>query len=340
MGVQENRGPEVQIVVWIMYVLALASVLLRVYVRAGLLKAFGADDCLMIIAMVSFTLHTGFCLSGVAHGTGQHAWNLDLADISIALKNWWFCYLWYCTTMIFSKASIAFFLLRITPFRSHRLTIYIALGISVFISTAFFFIAMFQCSPISFFWTRIPGTGSCIDIGIIIDITYVYSAFAILTDFTFTLLPIWLVKDLQVDRRTKYALIPILSLAAVASCAVIVRLAYVQKFREADFLWATTDIAIWSQVEQALAIAAGSLSTLQPLFRMALARLGFKSLSLQSGGIASLGRKPKGSMGSGVKSNGLSSSTRIALQSLNSPSTFTRLGDSDSNLVQEGKWSP
>lgn len=34
-----------------------------------------------------------------------------------------------------------------------------------------------------------------------------------------------------------------------------------------DFLWATVDIAIWSTVEQGLAITAGSLATLRPLFK-------------------------------------------------------------------------
>lgn len=34
-----------------------------------------------------------------------------------------------------------------------------------------------------------------------------------------------------------------------------------------DFLYATVDIAIWSTVEQGLAITAGSLATLRPLFK-------------------------------------------------------------------------
>lgn len=117
--------------------------------------------------------------------------------------------------MIFSKMSIAYFLFRLTPYKPQRITIYVALGISIFIGTAFFFIALFQCSPVSFFWTRVPGTGSCISVDIIINITYVYSAFAIATDFTFTLLPIWLVKGLHLDKKTKLALIPILGLAAM-----------------------------------------------------------------------------------------------------------------------------
>ncbi|KAI1839733.1 hypothetical protein JX266_014053 [Neoarthrinium moseri] len=237
-----------------------------------MIKSFGVDDWLMLIAMFFFTLHTGFCLGGVAHGTGQHAVDLTASDITMALQNWWFCYLWYCATMIFSKASIAFFLLRLTPIRSQRITIYVTLGVSTLISVAFFFVAMLQCLPVSFFWTRLAGTGSY---------------------FTFTFLPLWLVKGLQVDKRTKFALVPILSLGATASCAVAVRLAYVQSFRDSDFLWATTDIAIWSQVEQGLAITAGSLSTLKPLFRRALIKLHITNLCSQGGETPSTTRTKK-----------------------------------------------
>ncbi|KAI1839202.1 hypothetical protein JX266_014587, partial [Neoarthrinium moseri] len=51
-----------------------------------MIKSFGVDDWLMLIAMFFFTLHTGFCLGGVAHGTGQHAVDLTASDITLALQ--------------------------------------------------------------------------------------------------------------------------------------------------------------------------------------------------------------------------------------------------------------
>ena len=59
-----------------------------------------------------------------------------------------------------------------------------------------------------------------------------------------------------------------------ASSAVIVRSPYLLQFRNPDFLWATVDIAIWSDIEQGLAITAGSLATLRPLFRAFAERVG------------------------------------------------------------------
>jgi hypothetical protein len=52
-------------------------------------------------------------------------------------------------------------------------------------------------------------------------------------------------------------------------------MAFVMDFKNPDFLWATLDIAIWSDVEQGLAITAGSLATLRPLYRKLASKLGF-----------------------------------------------------------------
>lgn len=62
-----------------------------------------------------------------------------------------------------------------------------------------------------------------------------------------------------------------------ASSAVIVRLAYVPTFRDPEFLYATVPIAIWSEVEMSLAITAGSLPTLRPLYKVAAKKFSWKT---------------------------------------------------------------
>ena len=59
---------------------------------------------------------------------------------------------------------------------------------------------------------------------------------------------------------------------------------YVMDFKNPDFLWATVDIAIWSDIEQGLAITAGSLATLRPLWRQISASLGLAESSLGPSG--------------------------------------------------------
>lgn len=61
-------------------------------------------------------------------------------------------------------------------------------------------------------------------------------------------------------------------------------MAFVMDFKNPDFLWATVDVAIWSDVEQGLAITAGSLATLRPLWRQVSSSLGFAASGTPFGG--------------------------------------------------------
>lgn len=83
----------------------------------------------------------------------------------------------------------------------------------------------------------------------------------------------------------------------------------------------TTDIAIWSQTEQGLAISAGSLATLQPLLRIALDKIG-SSRNSKTGPASGTIR----TFGQGSRK---SSTSRRTPRSVFSLSTFTRMDDNE-----------
>lgn len=138
--------------------------------------------------------------------------------------------------MILSKLSIGAFLLRLSITRIHRWIIYVAILVNSLLGLVFFFVAILQCHPVSYYWDKVSQSGSCINVDITISLTYVYSAGNIICDLTFSLLPILIVKDLNMERRMKIAIVPLLGMGCVASAAVVVRLAYIQTFRDPDFL--------------------------------------------------------------------------------------------------------
>ncbi|KAH7323216.1 hypothetical protein B0I35DRAFT_450331 [Stachybotrys elegans] len=271
-----NRGPELRATLVALLTLATVSIVLRTYVRGFLIRSFGFDDWCMLLAWIFFVLFVAFALTGIHYGTGRHHVDLEPENIRLAMKFWWFCYLWYASSLVFSKISIGHFLLRITIRKLDIWTIHGVMLTTVVTGVVFFFVTLFQCSPVDFFWTR-QGNGSCISNDVIIALTYLYSACSVICDFTFALLPIALIWRLNMDKRSKIALIPIMLMACVASAAVVVRFPYVQKFKDPDFLWATLDIAIWSATEQGLAITAGSLATLRPLVRIISQRFGLSN---------------------------------------------------------------
>ncbi|CAJ2512379.1 Uu.00g053940.m01.CDS01 [Anthostomella pinea] len=270
----EDRGPLLDAINIAFLVISVTIVGLRCYVRVFMVKRFGLDDWAMLLATTFFVSYCVCSISGVHYGTGRHKWDLSTEGYAKGREFWWFCYLTYCWSMILSKASIALFLLRVTAYRIHVWIIWGAMAISFVTCMAFFFVTVFQCYPVSYFWDQYTQSGTCVNVEVIVALGYLYSVCSIITDFTFALLPAWIISHLNMKARTKIALIPLLAMGCVASSAVIVRCIYMSTFRSPDYLWATADIAVWSTVEQGLAISAASLATLRPLIKLIGYKLG------------------------------------------------------------------
>jgi hypothetical protein len=62
-----------------------------------------------------------------------------------------------------------------------------------------------------------------------------------------------------------------------ASAAVVVRLPFLPKIHDEDFLYETVDVAIWSTIELCLGITAASAATLQPLAKQVGYKFGLTS---------------------------------------------------------------
>ncbi|KAJ5280160.1 hypothetical protein N7478_005532 [Penicillium angulare] len=272
MSDEVQRNLAVKTVAAVFMPVACIAVMLRCYVRGFVVKAFGLDDAAMIFAALFFVMFCASMIGGSIYGTGFKFINLSADDRATAMKFWWLCEVAYCFASIGCKISVCIFLMRITVKRAHIWLLYIVMFFTVLAGLIFFFLMLLQCKPLSYFWNRTredPSIeGHCISIDIIIIMTYIYSVFAALCDFTVGILPIFLVHKLQMKRKTKVAVVGILSMACIASSAVIIRFPFVKTFADLDdFLWATYQIAIWSCIEIGLGITAGSLATLRPLLR-------------------------------------------------------------------------
>lgn len=116
--------------------------------------------------------------------------------------------------MITVKISIGLFLLRVTVKRLHRWIIYTSVALSVLTGVTFFFVTVFQCAPISYFWEK-NQPGRCVPTDVIIGLTFLYSAVSIITDFTFAILPIFLIMGLNMSMNMKFMLIPVLGMACM-----------------------------------------------------------------------------------------------------------------------------
>ncbi|KAM3532108.1 hypothetical protein NHJ13051_000484 [Beauveria bassiana] len=261
-----NRGHELLGVNIAFFIVASCTVLLRCYTRVFISKCFGTDDWLMALANVFFLGYVICSNLGINHGTGQHRDDLTPENYAIAKRYWFLCYIFFGLTMMSAKLSFGCLLLRIVCIQYHKWIIYFTSFCVVVAGITYFFVTMFQCQPVAHYWNdAIPG--HCLPIRIYVALGYLYSAFSVVTDFVFALLPAFIIWHLQLRTDIRWVLIFLMGLGCVASTAVLVRVAYLHTFYDEDFLWATMDIAIWSTIEMGLALTAASFSTLRPLAR-------------------------------------------------------------------------
>ncbi|KUJ22539.1 uncharacterized protein LY89DRAFT_302918 [Mollisia scopiformis] len=264
-----DRGPELASVLGLFLGLATLFVCLRLYVKTFLSKSWGIDDALLIVALIFFATYCSCSATGVHYGTGQHITDIPLEHIPKALYYWWLCELFYTVTTVFIRLSIAVFLLRICVKPIHKYIVYGTLSMVIVFSTFYFFLVLFQCSPYSYFWGQYEGKkGSCINPAAVPDASITHSVVSFTADWILGLLPIVLIYDLKMNVRTKVSVAGLLGLGLLAGIAAMIRIPFIKTLALTDdFLFATTDVAIWSTVEPGLGLMAVGGATLRPLFR-------------------------------------------------------------------------
>jgi hypothetical protein len=132
------------------------------------------------------------------------------------LSWWWHCEQLYCLSGLVLKLSIGIFLLRIVVHKSQSIILWSVMAVSTAMSIYFFFLFLFQCSPVSYFWTQYQGQhGHCINPAIISRTAYFYSSISCWSDWTFCILPAFMVWKIQMNHRTKVSVLILFALGAV-----------------------------------------------------------------------------------------------------------------------------
>jgi hypothetical protein len=132
---------------------------------------------------------------------------------SIALEAWYLCEAIYAPLSGLVRTSIAIFLLRIAQAPAHKCIIWGNMVVIWAISITFFVLVLVQCTPPSYFWKQVLGEqGRCIDSSIIPGATIAHSVISASSDFILALLPIAMLWNVQLNRRTKLTIAVLLGL--------------------------------------------------------------------------------------------------------------------------------
>lgn len=124
------------------------------------------------------------------------------------------------------KSSIIWTLLRLATDlnKMYRNALWILFALSWIAWQISWPVAIFQCKPVSAAWGK---PGDCTSgQAVILNVSYFVSAANIFTDVSTTLLPILLLRHLQMPKRMKLLTMGILSLGVFASVATTIRITY------------------------------------------------------------------------------------------------------------------
>lgn len=245
--------------------------LIRIFVRIHILQLWRIEDWLFLISLVSFTLLVVATIVSVLYGNGQLIRDIRPRDISSAVQSWIYTRILYTETTIFTRLSVACFLLQLAPRnRRYRLTIIYTLVFATSAGTLLLLANIFPCIP-DF---HIPGkseatqsAGLCIPLRLFPLLTVIHASIGTVADIILALLPTAIVYHLPISLQQKITICVLLGLGLLAGLTNLVRIACIlSAATDAEILYASTYVTLWNMVEPATAVVCLSLSVFRPLF--------------------------------------------------------------------------
>ncbi|KAF4472584.1 integral membrane PTH11 [Fusarium albosuccineum] len=248
-------------------VLCLVVVGLRVWIRINT-HCFGREDWLMCVGTVINMVHNGIVIWGTFTGIGTADSRLNTAImiegakvglsyskgfhrlanyLSIQVIVFW--QIFYVSGSVFIKASICAQLMRIATKRRFVIFLWILIALSVIITFIAILAVLIRCKPVAASWN--PALGTCIDQNIIIVLTYVVSGMNIATDWSVSIIPIFILWNIQMRKTLKMMVALVMGVGVLSE----------------NVLYGVGQIILWTVVECGLGIIAGSMPMLRKLFR-------------------------------------------------------------------------
>jgi hypothetical protein len=98
--------------------------------------------------------------------------------------------------------------------RVYKWIIYVTMSIATIYSFYFILVVVLQCLPPSYYWNR-NQPGKCSSPELMVGSSITYGVVCMATDFTIGTIPIFIVRNMQMNIRTKLAVTGILAMATV-----------------------------------------------------------------------------------------------------------------------------
>lgn len=231
---------------------------------------FGLDDLFIILVFLCGVPSSAMNVNGTAgHGEGRDIWTLKPDDIT-AFGFWFYVLeLFYFCQVSLLKMSLLFFYLRIFPAQGPQKLLWGTVIFNAIFGVFFVFLAAFQCTPVSYFWTSWDGEheGKCLNIN---SIGWANSAVSIALDVWMLAIPLWQLRGLKLHWKKKIGVAAMFIVGTFVTVVSIIRLQFLVSLGSShNPTYDQIDISVWSTVEINIGIICASM----PSLRILLVRL-------------------------------------------------------------------
>ncbi|KAK7428161.1 hypothetical protein QQZ08_005401 [Neonectria magnoliae] len=248
-------------------ILSSIVVCLRFYVRFSL-NAFSVEDYLMLAGWIINLGHNAAVIVLAYSGIGSHD---EIITVGMQYKIGLWMIIWqflYVLDGALIKSSITWTLLRLAKGLNpiYRKVLWALFALSWIVWQISWPVAIFQCKPVAAAWGE---PGDCTSgQSVILNVSYFVSAANIFTDVSTTLVPILLLRHLQMPKKMKLLTMGVLSLGAFASVATTIRITYTWAYTApSERFFEIGKIVLLTVLECDLGIIAGSMPMLRRLVR-------------------------------------------------------------------------
>ncbi|EXA30589.1 hypothetical protein FOVG_18045 [Fusarium oxysporum f. sp. pisi HDV247] len=247
------------------------SILLRIGCKVFIIRSdFGLDDLFTILSFFFLVSSIAITIHGTArYGVGRDIWTLEFGDITMFGFFFYLLGVLYFPLVSLLKMSLLFFYLRIFFLGLAHTLLWGTIIFNAIYGIIFTFLAIFQCSPISYSWTKWDGEheGTCLNLN---AIGWANAAISIALDLWMLAIPLWCLRSLTLHWKKKIGVAAMFMVGSFITVVSIIRLqSLINLGSSQNPTYDQTDISIWSNVEMHIGLVCVSM----PALRILLIRL-------------------------------------------------------------------
>ncbi|KAH7370402.1 hypothetical protein BKA65DRAFT_562060 [Rhexocercosporidium sp. MPI-PUGE-AT-0058] len=283
--------------------LSLVAVILRVISRHWFNFSLGLDDVFIVGIVVGLfpnecsrimkptifqLLNFSICAINIyglsANGFGRDVWTVPFQQITNVIRYSYVVQVMYFALIPLIKISILLFYLRLFVEPTIRKLVYMTIIANVVVGVIYVILNVFQCWPISYYWTEWDGehVGRCINVVAIVNS---YSGISIGVDIWMLILPATRVARLNMQWKKKIAVAIMFSVGILFTAVSAIQLAVILPIPYAvtqNPTWDYYNSGVWSQVELSVGIICACMPSMRALLESCFSRLSSSKLETKN----------------------------------------------------------